>query len=387
MLMENYKQYSNDEIVRLVIKYLGEGLSPEEKGEFQAWMDTDPENRALVDRLQQEEEVAELYPVYKSFDTCRAWSRVHGKLFRRRNLIWRGVAAAVVVMGFLAYGLLNRQEPQPEIVVAERVLLPGNGQVSLTLGSGQKVELNRTNSRMIQVDSNLKIKEDSGLVAYQHIAGLAGKEKHTLTVGRGAEYRLKLDDGTLVHLNADSKLIYPVSFGADKREVILEGEAFFEVTKDSERPFVVHCPDYDVQVLGTSFNISAYPEEDFSHTTLVEGKVDVVRKGEACRLAPGYQAYEKSGNLEIRKVNPSAYVSWRDDRFGFDNESLEVVMRKLARWYDMEVFFANSDIRKIRFSGYLPKYSNVTDIFNILELTANVSFSLKGRVVTVMGKK
>lgn len=387
MLMENYKQYSNDEIIRLVIKYLGEGLSPEEREAFQVWMDTDPENRALVDRLQQEEEVAELYPVYKSFDTYRAWSRVHGKLFRRRNLIWRGVAAAVVVMGFLAYGLLTRQESQPEMLVAERVLLPGNGQVSLTFGSGREVELNRTNSRMIQVDSNLKVKEDSGLVAYQHIAGLTGKEKHTLTVGRGAEYRLKLDDGTLVHLNADSKLIYPVCFGTGQREVILEGEAFFEVTKDRERPFVVHCPDYDVQVLGTSFNISAYPEEDFSHTTLVEGKVDVVRKGEVYRLAPGFQMYEKSGVMEIRKVNPLAYVSWRDDRFGFDDESLDVVMRKLARWYNIEVFFANSGIREIRFSGYLPKYSNITNILNILELTANVSFSLKGRVVTVIGKE
>lgn len=387
MLMENCKQYTNNEVIRLVTKYLGEVLSPEEQEEFQAWIDADPENRALVERLQQEGKMAELYSVYKSFDTCRAWSRVHGKLFRRRNMIWRGVAAAVVVMGFLAYGLWVRQDRHSEVVVAEGVVLPGNGQVSLTLGSGLKVELNRTNSRMIQVDSNLKVKEDSGLVAYQHVAGLAGKEKHTLTVGRGAEYRLKLDDGTLVHLNADSKLIYPVSFGTNMREVILEGEAFFEVTKNSERPFVVHCPNYDVQVWGTSFNISVYPEEDFSHTTLVEGKVDVVGKGQVCRLAPGYQAYEKSGNLEVRKVNPLAYVSWRDDRFGFDNESLEVVMRKLARWYNIEVFFANSDIRKICFSGYLPKYGDITDIFNILELTANVSFSLKGHVVTVMGKK
>lgn len=387
MLMENYKQYSYNKVIRLVIKYLGEGLSPEEREEFQVWMDADPENQALVDRLQQEEEVAELYPVYKSFDASRAWSRVHGKLFRRRNMIWRGVAAAVVVMGFLAYGLLARQESQPEILVAEQVLLPGNGQVSLIFGSGQKVELNPTNSRMIQVDSNLEVKEDSGLVAYQRISGLTGKEKHTLTVGRGAEYRLKLADGTLVHLNADSKLTYPVNFGTDKREVILEGEAFFEVTKDRECPFVVHCPDYDVQVLGTSFNISAYPEEDYSHTTLVEGKVNVVRKGEVCRLTPGYQAYEKAGKMEIRKVNPLAYVSWRDDRFGFDDESMEVVMRKLARWYNIEVFFANSDIREIRFSGYLPKYSNITNILNILELTANVSFSLKGRVVTVIGKE
>ena len=385
MLMENCKQYTNNEVIRLVTKYLGEVLSPEEQEEFQAWIDADPENRALVERLQQEGKMAELYSVYKSFDTCRAWSRVHGKLFRRRNMIWRGVAAAVVVMGFLAYGLWVRQDRHLEVVVAEGVVLPGNGQVSLTFGSGRKVELNRTNSRMIQVDSNLKVKEDSGLVAYQHIAGLAGKEKHTLTVGRGAEYRLKLDDGTLVHLNADSKLIYPVSFGTNMREVILEGEAFFEVTKNSERPFVVHCPNYDVQVWGTSFNISVYPEEDFSHTTLVEGKVKVNDQD----IVAGEQAvYSKNdGKTTVRQVEVEQYVAWQEGTFVFRNERLENVMKTLGRWYGVEFHFIDERAKEIRIGARFGRYDDMQPIVDMIKKTNLVEVLQTNRCLYISEKK
>jgi len=203
-----------------------------------------------------------------------------------------------------------------------------------------------------------------------------------ILIGRGEEYHLVLSDGTRVWLNSETKLKYPTQFASNIREVELEGEAYFEVTKNPKAPFIVKTGQMDVKVLGTSFNISAYEDEETVQATLVEGKVKVTpHYGESSNiiLSPNDQAvFTKSNNeITVREVDASMYSSWKEGVFAFDEEPLDEIMRKLARWYDIKVFFQDSEARKSQFSGKLPRFEDCKVLFEMMEKTTTVQFTIK----------
>ena len=206
---------------------------------------------------------------------------------------------------------------------------------------------------------------------------------NTIEVPKGAEFDLILSDGTHVWLNADSKLKYPVTFENDKREVELEGEGYFKVTKDEKKPFRVVVKKQIVEVLGTEFNVDAYPEEKNTYTTLVSGKVKVDTDGQTVILDPGMQSVVNDEKMYIRKVNVAEVVSWRNGMFVLEDHTLEEIMSKLARWYDFTVFYQNTSLRGATFKGKIPRYASFESILNILEKTGEVKFSVKNKSVTV----
>ena len=163
-------------------------------------------------------------------------------------------------------------------------------------------------------------------------------------------------DCTRVWLNAASELMYPDHFSADQRKVVLKGEAYFEVTKDVKRPFSVVLGDMEVKVLGTSFNVSAYPGVK-RQTTLIEG--------------------------QVASVNVMNYVGWKEHRFVYENKLLEEVLEDLERWYDVEVFVMHDEIRNLHLTANLPRYENMDKVLEIIEYAACVKFEVKGRTVMV----
>ena len=207
-----------------------------------------------------------------------------------------------------------------------------------------------------------------------------------MIVPRAGEYSLTLSDGTRVWLNSDSEIRYPVAFGKDRRTVFLSGEAYFEVEKDAERPFYVVLHDMEVKVYGTSFNVNTHYQGKIL-TTLVEGKVGIRVKstGAESILQPNQMAEfnREKEEVEVTDVDTYYYTAWRAGEFVFQNETIEEIMDRLCRWYDMEVFYANNDVRGKRFTGVIARFTNVADVLHLIGETATVQFNLKGDVITV----
>ena len=201
-------------------------------------------------------------------------------------------------------------------------------------------------------------------------------------VPNGERMQVLFQDGSKVHLNSGSRIRYPKKFGLYERKVYLEGEAWFEVAKNKNRPFVVDLSYMDIKVLGTSFNMKSYPSET-QQVTLVQGKVEVRVGNYSRKLQPGEQLNYSSEGPEIRNVDVKAYTAWKDRRFVFNDDLLEEVIHKLGRWYDVEFFLRDAEVRKIRFTGNLPKYRNLDQVLNKLELTTHIRFVQNGRAIEV----
>lgn len=189
-------------------------------------------------------------------------------------------------------------------------------------------------------------------------------------------------------LAATSRLKYPVNFVGTSREVYLEGEAFFDVARDTSKPFIVNCATFSVKALGTSFDVSCYNDDEFGLATLASGKIEVALGDQKKILSPGEQALIKEQSLSVKEVNILPYTSWMEDRLYFFNEKLESIMKRMARWYGIEVCYADLGIRELHFTGNVPKYTDIEKVFDILEFATHLDFSLeKGKVLISRSKK
>lgn len=210
---------------------------------------------------------------------------------------------------------------------------------------------------------------------------------NTIKTPRGGTYNIILPDGTLVHLNSASKLSFPTLFNPEQRQVTVEGEAYFNVTKDSAKPFIVHTEkggySQDVIVYGTQFNINTYPENDGITTTLVEGSVMVKQNNVSQLLQPLQQAVAKEGFFEIKEADLDINLAWKRNLFYFANESLDNVMKQISRWYDVDILY-NGKVPDIKLWGQISRTKKLSEILEILRQTNGVRFQVKGKEVTVM---
>ena len=207
---------------------------------------------------------------------------------------------------------------------------------------------------------------------------------HLLRIPRGGEYTLVLADSTVVHLNSETELRYPAHFGGKERKVYLRGEAYFDVMPNAEKPFIVETEGMDVRVYGTEFNVTAYEEENV-RTVLVEGKVGVktAEGSEEVQLHPGQMAEREGNGIVVQEVDTYNYTAWKDGKFVFEEENIERIMERLARWYNLNVFYANESVKNQLFNGVLTRFTEVEDILRVIEQTATVEFEIKGNTVIV----
>ena len=188
-------------------------------------------------------------------------------------------------------------------------------------------------------------------------------------------------------MNAESELRFPVQFGTGEREVYLKGEAYFDVRKDVTRRFIVHLKESNVTVLGTSFNIKAYGDEDYIYTTLVEGKVRFTseKEHEEVTLRPGMQSVLnlKSGKTELKEVEVEQFTAWRQGRFVFPSTTLGDLMCQLKRWYDIDVVYLSPEAKGYEFRGAINRDMDLKNVLAIVEKTSNVVFDINGRTIKV----
>jgi transmembrane sensor len=266
---------------------------------------------------------------------------------------------------------------------------PGSNKAILTLGNGQKIILTDAKNGELIKESGIEVtKTEDGKVIYKTSNLTAKGSENTynlISTPKGGQYQIILPDGTKVWLNAASHLKFPTTFtGLVNRRVELSGEAYFEVSKDKLHPFLVVSNKQTVEVLGTHFNINAYQDEPTVKTTLLEGSVRVSDPDAVAILKPNQQSVINSGNtIKVTQIDPEEAVAWKNGKFTFNKESLESIMKKLARWYDVEVIFQNKELGEQIFGGTISRYSKISEVLCVLERTGDVKFKIEGRRVLI----
>ena len=364
--------------------------------EFRTWIKT-PEHRALFEEIRLYREAYMRRADAFRMDVEEEYRRFAGRTKRGRGrALWRwcGAAAASVAVLLAVWFFADRVEVE-EKTLAEAETLVGRRTAELILASGERVELGG-NALNIKTEDGRRIAADScKRLSYREadVEGVMEEEPvyNTVRVPGGADYAVELADGTIVRLNCETELRYPVRFVGKERRVYLDGEAFFEVAKNAEMPFIVETKQMQVEVTGTQFDVKAYAEDETMQATLVEGGVEVCAYGAGSKpvaLIPSQQYVldVQTRQAEVKKVDVQLYTGWVEGMFVFKNQRLEDVMTMLARWYSVDVFYIGESVKDIRLSANLGRYEHIDKILDIIQETNKIGFSRKGHVVTVMKK-
>lgn len=383
-----------DQVTPLLQKLLaGEALSGEELLLLEEWKGRSAENKMLIERLQTPDSIKEMLTTWHGIEKNRELNKqrgisrisdlanntteqpVHRVHFLRRGF-FRYAAAVVVLLGVGGYLFTVNKNKDNKLAGTAEVIAPGREGAILTLADGSKVVLDSIANGVVANQNGVQVKLNNGQLAYD---GSGEVVYNTISTPKGRQFRLLLPDGSKVWLNAASAVKYPTVFAGKERRVELEGEAYFEVTKDAEMPFkVVVGNATEVEVLGTSFNINSYHNEPVIRTTLLEGSVRLNAYKRSETLKPGQQAVVKPSkeHMEVaHNADLDQVMAWKNGLFNFDDATLEEVMRQLERWYDIEVTYAK-DIPAIRFGGEINKQNTLQDVLQILE-KSNVHFRLE----------
>ena len=382
--------YKN-EIGHLLQKYFSGTLMPDEQRLLDSWMKEKEEHKQLFDRLRKDTRFAEEYGIFREVDTTRAWEtfRVKNGLRRQRRMTTWIKYAAVIALPLLIAGvwLLFPRGGERSIPVAQNTkIVKREESPVLEVVGGGKVILEKEKDKMIEAGRGVDVQQSSGMLVYSDSVVSEYVDTNVLRIPKGGEFKLQLADGTRVYLNSATDLRYPVAFTGPERRVYLKGEAYFEVAKDVEHPFIVVTDDVQVRVYGTSFNVNTLGA-DGVRTVLVEGKVGI-RGQDLDReyvLKPNELAFydRNSRDMKIETVDPDLYTLWRKGIFVFERETLENIMNTLSLWYDMEVFFQSESAKQLHFSGHMKRYEQIEDILHAITDATGVVFTINDRTVCV----
>lgn len=303
---------------------------------------------------------------------------------RPYNYIKYAIAASLIVFCSLFF-LFLKKESVKEQVAATKILTdlePGKNQAIITLSNNQKIVLNDNKSGVISEASNLIIKKNKNNEITIEVNTNTSKENlqnelNTISTPKGGQFTIILPDKSKVYLNAETTLIFPSEFKTHERKVSLEGEAFFEIAKNKEKPFFVETEEMTIQVLGTHFNVNSYKSEQIKSTTLVEGSVKISTPTSSKLMVPGQQADIKKGsdNISLQTVDIEQAIAWKNGYFLFIDKDLKTIMRSLARWYNFDIKYEES-FKNETFTGTVSRTQNISEILKIFETTGTVKFKI-----------
>ncbi len=365
----------------LLERYNSGVLSPAEKQQLDLWY----LEQARKSKLQLTEE--------ELLDSVQQLSGRLPLVQPRTRKLWPRIAAAasiVLVLGTAVYFYAGRNKVQVEGESFANDVAPGKNGATLTLANGKKILINDALAGNIATETGVKIfKTATGEIRYEITGDNSSQIAYnTLSTTRGEQTQVRLPDGTLVFLNAESSLKYPTSFArADRRTVSLTGEGYFEVANDKAHPFIVNTTKQSVQVLGTHFNINSYNENTETKTTLIEGSVKISGlNGKNKVLKPNEQATLLPTGLIVSLVEAEYEIAWKEGFFMFNNESLESIMDKVGRWYNVKVVYEDEALKTRTFIGTINKFENISKVLRMLEKTGVAEFTVNKNVLTIKRK-
>jgi len=314
---------------------------------------------------------------------------------------WYQVGVAAILLAFLSIGLyfytnrtINTQVAisKSEAIKKKAIIKPGGDKAILTLSDGSKIILEDAKKGLLANQAGVSIQKTAdGEILYSFAKnGSSASEKlpqaviyNKIETPFGGKYQINLPDGSKVWLNSASTLRFPALFSGNTREVELNGEAYFDVAKNPNKPFKVITKDQIVEVLGTQFNINSYSDEETFKTTLIEGSVKIIYKDKVVMLGPGQQFQPNMKSAKVTEADTDEVMAWKNGYFLFKDEDIQSIMRKVSRWYNVEVTYSGN-IPDVGFGGNISRSKDINEVLNVLQLTNAVHFKIEGRRITVM---
>ncbi|NML21681.1 FecR family protein [Pseudoflavitalea sp. G-6-1-2] len=309
------------------------------------------------------------------------------EMLPRRRFGWKWqVAAAVLliacsVVGYRYFFKADQKVDVTTVAFSDDPVPQHTDRAILKMADGKEIMLDSAHGKIVQ-QNGLSIDNENGKLNYD--VSTKAPELHTLYTPRGTQYELQLPDGTHVWLNTASSITYPTVFTDGKREVTITGEAYFEVAKNKELPFIVKANDQQIEVTGTHFNINAYSDEPYPVTTLLEGGVKVSSNNSMVKLVPGEQSSTGSnGELTVKKgINTEEVMAWKNGFFHFESADLPTILRQLSRWYDLTVTY-EGPAPKDKFFVIIKRNSTLSAVIKALQANGNVQLAIEGRNLKV----
>lgn len=409
-------------------RYFNRTATDDEKAELMEWIrqeENAAEVRSLMDKAWREfKEREEVFTDRQSEAMIRhilkkdigRWGGAKGKhemtrLKRSKAIAVAAALVAIVVVGaFWRYAFIQQHDKVGKKTSSEVIrkdVTPGGNRAVLTLANGRAIVLDSANKGILARQSNIKVLKLGGgvlkykkqstshkqthaneAVGYAQNSGQDVLEKvqyNTLRTPRGGQYRIILPDESTVWLNAASSIRFPTEFVGKERKVKITGEAYIEVTKNASKPFIIELPSHKrIEVLGTRFNINAYEDESFIKTTLVEGLIKVISGNKGKLLKPGQQAQlpKETNRISIAKVNIERVEAWKNGNFYFEDDDLASIMRKISRWYDVEIIY-KGDIPPGQYTGIISRNNNLSIVLKMLQLSG-LQFKIEGKKLIIL---
>lgn len=378
LLLEKYKngQISQEELLRLKTIVAANDYEPEIKADILSSL----YGQVPDSGWQKEDETAMLQHILQS-----APQKTTGRI----RIIQYAAAAALLGAILTAGGLyIKWQRPSTTVAIeTKQPLAPGSNKAMLVLADGKTISLDSANIGALAKQGNTSILNTDQGLAYKPEGTPAGVVYNTVVTPRGGQYQLTLADGSKVWLNAASSIRFPTAFTGKERLVEISGEGYFQIAANAQQPFRVKVKGtsgMDVNVLGTSFNIMAYPDEETITTTLENGAVQLVHGSSIRLLKPGFEGNLATGapDFQIEKADMEQTLAWKEGKFRFRNTSIQTIMRQIARWYNIEVAY-EGDLSDIRLTGIISRRENANALLNILSTTKRVHFDINDSRILV----
>lgn len=379
-------------IETLIQKYLSNRLNEQEFEELKQWLEEDASHKETFVKLLSLRHVNNQLALLRRFDKEGSWEALQKRCKQKRTLrrhvaMYASAAAVAALMGIASFLYFNNhstsQRPvaSNETAQADISTISNTPKATLVLANQPEIELSQHHQEINDMHIS------NGQIVFPQEDGQTNKPvalndhllQNQIKVPKGSEYSIVLSDGTKVKLNADSHLDFPVQFG-EVREVKLEGEAFFEVTHDERRPFIVKANHHAIHVLGTTFNVTAYPDEGTS-VTLVSGKVKVVSPSGEYYLSDEEQYV--SSSAQVNKVDAGFYTSWTTGSMEFDAMPFPMLVNKLSRCYNVEFKIASKELETMKFTGVIFRNKPLDFTLDIIHRVSDVQFERKGRVILI----
>lgn len=375
-------------ISRILLKYFTFGTNDEESRLLNQWRKESDRNERLFDKIGSREFLGNaMDPKHRKIRE-EQWKLLEKKIMftRRRERMMKRVrwAAAILfpVVFVMFYWLEREDVAKPRIYTASE--LPASSKAVIHLAEGGEIVI--LQDTVFQQEMKAVLLEnrlDTIRFLPKEVEEDFSDKVYRIEVPRGGEYVARLEDGTIVHMDAESELVIPQKFERDSREVELRGHAYFIVTKDSTRPFTVKSGDLKIQVLGTEFDFNAYEGQEIT-TTLVKGSVEISYLESKCRLKPNQQVrITTDGGMKVSDVDAYPFIAWKYERIVFINQTLESIMKVLARWYNLEPVFLSNEIKQECFTLDIEKYGEITPVLQSIEKTNKVYFEIGGKQILV----
>lgn len=305
--------------------------------------------------------------------------------------LWPRIAVAAAALVSIVFGiwffsgLRHSEFISGSADYAKNDIGPGKQGATLTLASGKKIRLTDAVNGQLAEEAGVEIsKSADGQLVYEIKGSAEANKINTLSTAKGETYIVTLPDKSKVWLNAASSLTYTAGLTeGGKRKVKLTGEAYFEIAKDKTHPFVVESKGQQVEVLGTHFNVNAYGDEPTVATTLLEGSVNVTEGENRRIIKPGQEAVNNGKSIQVNKANIENIVDWKNGDFNLDGLEFTAAMRKIARWYDVEVIYEISTPSGIETGGWISRNNKLKDVLKLIEKSGFVHFKVDGRKIYV----